>query len=77
LGVCSYEAFHTIQTDIVAEYPHMVHEELTRYDESVCTFFTVNRNKPKVCDILKCMTVAKILTTGIDKFIVHKFAVVY
>ncbi|KAI0222949.1 hypothetical protein LSAT2_025799 [Lamellibrachia satsuma] len=43
-----YELFHTVQTDIVAEYPHMVHEELTRYDESVCIFFTVNRNLPPV-----------------------------
>ena len=45
---CRYEAFHTLQADIVAEYPHMVTEELTRYDEAVCLFFTVNRNPSPV-----------------------------
>ncbi|XP_078489424.1 coiled-coil domain-containing protein 180-like [Ciona intestinalis] len=41
-----YEEFHSQQMDKVSEYPGMVHEELVKYDEAVCRFFNVNRDKP-------------------------------
>uniref|UniRef100_F6XA93 DUF4456 domain-containing protein n=1 Tax=Ciona intestinalis TaxID=7719 RepID=F6XA93_CIOIN len=41
-----YEEFHAQQMDKVSEYPGMVHEELVKYDEAVCRFFNVNRDKP-------------------------------
>uniref|UniRef100_H2Z2Z0 DUF4455 domain-containing protein n=1 Tax=Ciona savignyi TaxID=51511 RepID=H2Z2Z0_CIOSA len=41
-----YEEFHNQQMEKVAEYPSMIAEELTKYDQLVCKFFNVDRNNP-------------------------------
>ncbi|XP_039268958.2 coiled-coil domain-containing protein 180-like isoform X2 [Styela clava] len=41
-----YEEFHEEQINTVTKYPDMVKSEIQRYDDAVCTFFNVNRNKP-------------------------------
>ena len=44
----SYDQFHRQQKNIVSEYPDMVDDELTGYDEAVCKFFSVDRRHPDV-----------------------------
>ncbi len=44
----SYDQFHQQQKNIVSEYPDMVDDELTGYDEAVCKFFSVDRRHPDV-----------------------------
>ncbi|XP_002742433.1 coiled-coil domain-containing protein 180-like [Saccoglossus kowalevskii] len=41
-----YEKFHKDQVSLVKNYPYMVQQELKRYDEAVCKFYTVGRNNP-------------------------------
>ena len=43
-----YYNFHDEQSSIVQTYPSMVEEELRRYDDLVCKFFSVQRNHPDV-----------------------------
>ncbi|XP_076436919.1 coiled-coil domain-containing protein 180-like isoform X2 [Babylonia areolata] len=43
----SYIEFHKDQSDIVHTYPSMVDSELENYDNSVCTFFSVDRMHPE------------------------------
>ena len=42
----SYRVFQTAQLECVRKYPQLITEELERYDRQVCSYFTVERNKP-------------------------------
>ena len=42
----SYRVFQTAQLECVRKYPQLITEELERYDKQVCSYFTVERNKP-------------------------------
>nr|CAB3228335.1 coiled-coil domain-containing protein 180-like [Phallusia mammillata] len=42
-----YKEFHVLQVQKTANYPSMVSEELTKYDETLCKFFNVDRTNPE------------------------------
>ncbi len=43
-----YGDFHKNQCEVVTHYPDMVKEELTRYDEAICKYFSVDWIHPDV-----------------------------
>ena len=45
---CSYHLFHMDQSCTVQTYPEMVEEEVQRYDNAVCKFFSISRSHPDV-----------------------------